>query len=80
MVKVTLPEVEYKQLKRQADAYKKMAAKLFELTIKDSIEDVVEDFRRTDLYTDGFLKDLESGLRKSSYARKHATKISARRF
>ncbi|MBI2024878.1 MAG: hypothetical protein HYT03_02220 [Candidatus Harrisonbacteria bacterium] len=79
MVKVTLPETEYKQLKRQADAYKKMATKLFELAIKDPVENVVEDFRRTDLYTQEFLKDLESGLQKSSYIRNYGNKTPAKR-
>ena len=79
MARITLPETEYKQLKRQADAYKKMAAKLFELTIKDPIEDVAEDFRKTKLYSVEFLKDLKSGLRKSSYVKSYANKALAKR-
>ena len=77
MAKVTLPETEYRQLKRQADAYKKMAAKLFEFTVKDTAEEVVEDFRKTSLYSEEFLSDLGSGLRKSSYIKKRAYKASA---
>ena len=70
MVKVTLPKTEYKQLKRQATAYRRFAARFFDLIIKDPIGEVVADFRKTNLYTEPFLKDLESGLRKSSYAKK----------
>ncbi|GEM_PF-5420905 len=33
----------------------------------DFIKTVVGDFLATNLYTKGFLKDLESGLKKSSY-------------
>jgi len=38
--------------------------------IKDPIEEVINDFRKTNLYTKGFLADLEDGLKKSSYAKK----------
>lgn len=70
MVKITLPKTEYEKLKRQAEAYRRFAARFFELAIQDPIDEVVEDFRKTKLYTEEFLKDLESGLRKSSYAKK----------
>ncbi|MBU1178892.1 hypothetical protein KKB69_00935 [Patescibacteria group bacterium] len=72
MVNITLPKTEYQQLKRQADAYRRFVAKFFEMAIKDPIKEVTEDFRKTNLYTKEFLMDLESGLRKSSYAKKHA--------
>ncbi len=32
----------------------------------DSIQKIVSDFQKTDLYEDDFLKDLETGLMKSS--------------
>ena len=67
MTQITLPRTKYEQLKKQAQAYRKFAAKFFEMAIRDPIEEVVEDFRKTNLYTEEFLKDLESGLRKSSY-------------
>lgn len=69
MAKVTLPKTEYEHLKRQAAAYRKFAAKFFDLIIKDPIGEIAADFRETNLYTENFLKDLESGLRKSSYAK-----------
>ena len=72
MSKVTIPKKEYQSLKKQANAYRKFATRFFEVILKDPVADVVEDFRKTDLYSDDFLKDLESGLRKSSYAKRHA--------
>ena len=36
---------------------------------KDEIKSIIADFEATDLYEDGFLKDLEKGLRKSSVYR-----------
>lgn len=36
----------------------------------DKIKIVVNDFRKTKIYSEEFLKDLEQGLRKSSYLNK----------
>ena len=36
----------------------------------DNIEKIVSDFQKTDFYEDDFLKDLETGLKKSSAIRK----------
>jgi hypothetical protein len=36
---------------------------------KDEIKSILTDFEATDLYEDGFLKDLEKGLTKSSVYR-----------
>ena len=79
MAKITLPKTEYERLRRQAAAYRKFAEKFFESVVKDPIEEVVGDFRKTNLYTEDFLKDLESGLRKSSYVKKHGNKTASRR-
>lgn len=76
---VTLPTVEYLRLKQQAEAYRTMAARMFELPLRDSVGEVVADFRATGLYTDEFLIDLEDGLRKSSYAKKYANQTSKAR-
>ena len=54
-------------MRKQAEGYQKLASRLFESVIKDPIQEVVEDFRGTGLYTEAFLKDLEDGLQKSSY-------------
>lgn len=70
MDKITISKEEYKKLKKQSEAYKKLAGHLFETVIKDPIKDVVADFRGTGLYTNDFLSDLENGLRKSSYSAK----------
>ncbi|NQU77698.1 hypothetical protein HQ544_03300 [Candidatus Falkowbacteria bacterium] len=79
MTKVTLPKTEYEQLKRQAEAYRKFASKFFEFAVKDSIEGVEKDFQDSDLYTQEFLRDLGSGLRKSSYDKKYANKTAKKR-
>lgn len=69
MSNVTLSKAEYRKLKQQADAYKKITKRIFESVIRAPLEEVIEDFRQTDLYTDDFLEDLEDGLSKSSYAK-----------
>ncbi len=79
MNKVIITKTEYRQLKRQAEAYQKILAEFFDSITRDPINLVVQDFRKTDLYTEEFLKDLESGLRKSSYAKKHGNKIFKKR-
>ena len=66
---VTIPQKEYRKLRRQAAAYRKLAGTLFKSVVRDPVEDVVEDFRKTELYTEAFLRDLKEGLQKSSYAR-----------
>lgn len=69
---ITLPKTKYIQLKKQADAYKRFTAHFFEFILQDPINKVIEDFRQTNLYTEEFLLDLEQGLRKSSFAKRHA--------
>jgi predicted transcriptional regulator len=69
MSNVTLSKAEYRKLKQQADAYKKITKRIFESVIRAPLEEVIEDFRQTELYTDDFLEDLEEGLSKSSYAK-----------
>ncbi len=64
---VTIPKKEYSKLKSQALAYRKMAKSLFSAVVKDPISEVVGDFHASGLYSRDFLKDLEAGLRKSSY-------------
>ena len=67
MNSVTISKKEYDKLKSQASAYRKMAKSLFSAVIRDPVSEIVGDFRQTGLYSKAFLKDLESGLRKSSY-------------
>ncbi|MDP3948831.1 MAG: hypothetical protein Q8Q17_02690 [bacterium] len=69
MNKITISKTEYLKLRKQAEGYQKFASRLFESVIKDPIQEVVEDFRGTSLYTEAFLKDLEDGLQKSSYGK-----------
>lgn len=79
MSKIVISKTEYESLKRQAIAYRRFAEKLFESLVKDPIQEVVSDFRKTNLYAEGFLKDLESGLKKSSYLQKYENKTSPKR-
>lgn len=79
MATVRVPKTEYECLRRQAAAYRAFAARLFRSVLEDPIEDVVEDFRKTKLYAEAFLKDLESGLRKSSYAKRHGVQAAEKR-
>jgi hypothetical protein len=67
---VVISKDEYQKLRKQAKAFQKLAGRIFESVITDSVEAVVEDFRKTKLYSDSFLADLEEGLRKSSYAKR----------
>ncbi len=69
MSSITISREEYLQLKQQATAYKNITSRVFRSVLEDPIQEVVKDFRNTDLYADGFLADLESGLRQSSYAK-----------
>lgn len=64
---VVISKSEYRQLRLQAKAYQKLAGQLFSSALSGSVKEVVEDFRKTDLYSEPFLKDLESGLAKSSF-------------
>ena len=67
---ITITKQDYLQLTQQAQAYRTLSARMFALPLRDTAEDVVTDFRATNLYTDEFLSDLEDGLRKSSYVEK----------
>lgn len=69
MATVRISEKEYKRLSRQARAFRLFASHVFESVLRDPVEDVVEDFRKTGKYTTEFMADLEDGLRKSSYRR-----------
>lgn len=69
---VTLSKTEYSRLRDQARAYRSLAAKVFELPLRDPIGEIAEDFKMTGLYSEYFLRDLESGLRKSTYAKRHS--------
>lgn len=69
---VTLPKKEYLRLKEDAQAYRDLAARVFELPLKDPVAEVVADFKATGLYADDFITDLEDGLRQSSYSKTYA--------
>ena len=42
------------------------------IPLKNPADEVVENFKATDLYAEEFLTDLEDGLRKSSYSKRYA--------
>ena len=66
MVTVTIPKIKYEQLKRQANAYRRFFAKFSEISIHEPIQEIIENFRKRDLYTKQFLQSLEVGLRRAS--------------
>lgn len=69
METITIPKSEYKKLLSRAKAYEKLAGSIFENAIKDPVNETISDFKKTNLYTVDFLKDLEDGLKKSSLAK-----------
>ena len=71
MAQVTISKRKYEALRRQAAAYQKVAAEFFDALLKDPVEEVIADFRKSDLYTEEFLRDLDVGLRKSSYMKRY---------
>lgn len=75
MTMVTIPKTTYERLKRHAEAYRRFATNVFEAVVRDPIGEITDDFRKTALYTEGFLHDLDAGLRKSSLVKGHGNKI-----
>jgi len=69
MSQITISKKEYAQLKSQSRAYQKRASNFFKSIIISPINDIVEDFKKTKLYSNKFISDLESGLKKSSYGK-----------
>ena len=61
---VVIPRDEYQKLRKQAKAYQQLAGRIFESVLTDSVDAVVEDFRKTKLYSEAFLSDLAEGLQK----------------
>ncbi|MFZ1320648.1 MAG: hypothetical protein WAT71_03750 [Ignavibacteria bacterium] len=70
METITISKSEYKKLVAKSKAYEKLAKSVFEDAIKDPVNEIVSDFKQTNLYTDEFLSDLEDGLNKSSLYKK----------
>lgn len=66
METITIPKTEYRKLVRKAKAFEKLAENFYQNTIKEPVEAIVSDFRKTNLYSEEFLHDLEDGLKKSS--------------
>jgi hypothetical protein len=66
METVTIPKSEYIRLNKISEIYNRFAETVFENIIDDPIDEVVKEFRETDIYTSEFIKDLEAGLKKSS--------------
>jgi len=76
METITLPKTEYRQLKKQADAFKSFAGYFFASLLGGSVSEVVNDFRKINLYSESFLKDLEEGLADSSYFKNYGDKAT----
>jgi hypothetical protein len=73
MAKVTLPKSKYQELVEKALRYEYiqqiLKEDLFASPPTRNIKKVIESFRKTGLYNKKFLKDLEKGLKRSSYFR-----------
>lgn len=67
METITISKSEYKRLLSAEKAYKKIAGQIYKTVIESDVKDVVSDFKKTKLYTEDFLTDLEDGLKKSTY-------------
>jgi len=64
---IEISEDQYIKLLNQAKAYQKLREEIFESVLDDNIDQVVSDFRDTEIYSEEFLRDLGDGLKKSSY-------------
>ena len=70
MNKIAVPKNEYRRLRRQADVRKKIAGSVHALLLRDSVSELADDFRKTGLYEEMFVSDLEQGLRRSFWETK----------
>ena len=59
---ITIPKNEYLNLVFQAKAYQKIASNFASQIIEKPISSIIENFRNTGKYNEGFLMDLEDGL------------------
>lgn len=71
MVTITLPKIEYLSLKKRAEAFDKMVAEInpsfFFVPVEKSRKKIISEFSKTKLYNKEFLKDLNQGLKRSSF-------------
>ena len=71
MSNITIPKIEYENLKERAVAYERMiqvAQVPFSLTpIETSRKKVMASFKKIDKYNKAFLSSLSSGLKRSTY-------------
>ena len=71
MSMITLPKIEYLNLKSRAEAFDNMIAgvnpSLFFIPVEKSRKKIISDFSKTKLYSKEFIKDLERGLSRSSF-------------
>ena len=74
MSTITLPKIEYLDLKKRAEAFDKMVADInpsfFFIPAEKSRKKIISNFRKTKLYNKPFLKSLEKGLKRSSFFNK----------
>lgn len=68
MENVTIPKEKYKRLLSIEKAYTRLTKIFLDSAIENSINPVVKDFEKSELYSKEFIKDLREGLSKSSYA------------
>ena len=67
---VAVPKTEYETLRKKARMYEELASLFFQKVKGDTVGEIVSDFKKASLYSKGFLRDLESGLKFSSKSKK----------
>ena len=71
MYTITLPKIEYQSLKKRAEAFDNMIAginpSVFFVPAEKSRKKIISEFSKTKLYSKEFLKNLEKGLKRSSF-------------
>lgn len=68
---ITIPKIEYQELKKRAKAYDVIISivsqDLFVPPPEKSAGKIAAQFKKTGLYSKAFLQDLSAGLKRSSY-------------
>ena len=71
MVTVTMPKVEYISLKKKAESFDSMIAginpSLLFVPLEKSRKKIISEFSKTKLYSKEFIKDIEKGMKRSSF-------------
>lgn len=71
MSTITLPKIEYLNLKKRAEAFDKVVSGInpnfFFVPVEKSRKKIISEFSKTKVYNKEFIKSLEKGLKRSSF-------------